>query len=58
MFWEVYGRLDQSENALWRRQVYEARHLGAVRLERHRLGNYEGVRASYDSMADILAAVG
>ncbi|GAX58589.1 phosphotransferase family protein [Streptomyces olivochromogenes] len=56
-FWETYGPLDQSEDARWRQKVYEARHLGALRLERHRLGNQEGVRASYDSMADILAAV-
>ncbi|MFD7282654.1 hypothetical protein ACFV80_37965 [Streptomyces sp. NPDC059862] len=57
-FWEMYGPVDQSENAVWRQKVYEARHLGAVRLERHRLGNQEGVRASYDSMADILCTVG
>ncbi|MGW7363930.1 phosphotransferase family protein [Streptomyces sp. NPDC054841] len=56
-FWETYGSLDQTENALWRQKVYEARHLGAIRLERYRLGNQEGVRASYDSMADVLADV-
>ncbi|MFI9730944.1 phosphotransferase family protein [Streptomyces sp. NPDC052092] len=57
-FWVTYGPLDQSEDALWRSQIYEARHPGAIRLERHRLGNREGVRASYDSMADILASMG
>ncbi|MEU6369943.1 aminoglycoside phosphotransferase family protein [Streptomyces sp. NPDC046931] len=57
-FWDTYGPLDQSENARWRQKIYEARHLGAIRLERHRLGNREGVRASYDSMADVLAVVG
>lgn len=56
-FWETYGALDQSECAAWRQKVYEARHLGAICLERHRLGNREGVRASYDSMAEVLAAV-
>lgn len=40
-FWDTYGPLDQSESAQWRQKVYEARHLGAIRLERHRLGNRE-----------------
>ncbi|WP_274565086.1 phosphotransferase family protein [Streptomyces spiramyceticus] len=57
-FWETYGPLEQSEAATWRSKVYEARHLGAVRLERHRLGNKEGVRNSYEALAPILAAVG
>ncbi|MFG2440803.1 phosphotransferase family protein [Streptomyces sp. NPDC048508] len=56
-FWDTYGSLDESEDAGWRRQIYEARHLGAIRLERHRLGNSEGVRYSYESMAQILSAV-
>ncbi len=56
-FWETYGPVDESEATAWRQKIYEARHLGAIRLERHRLGNREGVRASYDSMADILASV-
>ncbi|MFG3012256.1 hypothetical protein ACGFZB_17710 [Streptomyces cinerochromogenes] len=57
-FRETYGPLYQSEDAVWRQKIYEARHLGAIRLERHRLGNHEGVRTSYDSMTNILAAVG
>ncbi|MFD8967137.1 hypothetical protein ACFV0C_19450 [Streptomyces sp. NPDC059568] len=56
-FWDTYGLLDQSEAAAWRSKIYEARHLGAIRLERHRLGNSEGVRNSYEPMAQILAAV-
>ncbi|MFF2431642.1 phosphotransferase family protein [Streptomyces mirabilis] len=56
-FWETYGPLEQSESAAWRQKIYEARHLGALRLERYRLGNQEGVDARYESMADILAAV-
>ncbi|MFE4824123.1 hypothetical protein ACFRFU_48845 [Streptomyces sp. NPDC056704] len=56
-FWETYGIMDQSEKALWRQKIYEARHFGAIRLERHRLGNHEGVRESYGSMTDIIAAV-
>ncbi|WP_274036236.1 phosphotransferase family protein [Streptomyces sp. MMBL 11-1] len=56
-FWDTYGSLDQSEAAAWRSKIYEARHLGAIRLERHRLGNADGVRDSYDTFAGILAAV-
>ncbi|MFJ2111078.1 MULTISPECIES: hypothetical protein [unclassified Streptomyces] len=56
-FWETYGSLDQSEAAVWRSKIYEARHLGAIRLERHRLGNPDGVRDSYDTFAGILAVV-
>ncbi|MFF1630122.1 MULTISPECIES: phosphotransferase family protein [unclassified Streptomyces] len=56
-FWETYGPLNQSEDTRWRQKIYEARHLGALRLERHRLGNSEGVRNSYKSMAQILATV-
>jgi hypothetical protein len=54
---EAYGPLDRSDAAAWRSKIYEARHLGAIRLERHRLGNSEGVRNSYESMVQILAAV-
>lgn len=57
-FWDTYGPLNQSEGPRWRQKIYEARHMGAIRLERHRLGNHEGVRASYDAMAGILASVG
>jgi len=57
-FWETYGPRNDAPAVVLRARIYEARHLGAVRLERHRLGNREGVRASYDSMADILARVG
>lgn len=56
-FWGTYGSLDESEDAGWRRQIYEAGHLGAIRLECHRLGNSEGVRDSYESMAQVLSAV-
>jgi aminoglycoside phosphotransferase (APT) family kinase protein len=52
-FWDGYGRLDSGPDARWRQRVYEARHLGAVRLERARLGG--DVQATYGSMADVLA---
>lgn len=56
-FWDSYGAADRSPAAVFRSKVYEARHLGAIRLERHRLGNADGVRATYDDMAGVLAAV-
>ena len=56
-FWESYGPQDRSPFAEWRSRVYEARHIGAIRLERHRLGNIHGVRDTYDDMAVVLAGL-
>jgi aminoglycoside phosphotransferase (APT) family kinase protein len=53
-FWESYGPQDRSPAAVLRSRVYEARHLGAIRLERHRLGNIDGVRGTYDDAAAVL----
>ncbi|MFF4219712.1 phosphotransferase family protein [Streptomyces nondiastaticus] len=55
-FWEPYGALDRSPAAVWRARVYEARHLGAIRLERHRLGK-DSVGESYGAMAEVLAGL-
>ncbi|MBL7496153.1 aminoglycoside phosphotransferase family protein [Frankia sp. CNm7] len=54
-FWDGYGPRDTSPAARLRQQIYEGRHLGAVRLERHRLGNADGVRASYPALSAVLA---
>jgi aminoglycoside phosphotransferase (APT) family kinase protein len=54
-FWQTYGALDRTPPALWRAAIYEARHLAAIRLERHRLGKPEAVRESYQAMAKTLA---
>jgi hypothetical protein len=54
-FWESYGPLDRSPAAVWRARIYEARHLGAIRLERHRLGKADAVAESYGAMANLLA---
>jgi aminoglycoside phosphotransferase (APT) family kinase protein len=56
-FWEPYGVLDRSPAAVWRARVYEARHLGAIRLERHRLAKADAVRESYGAMAEVLAGL-
>ncbi|MFE1876419.1 hypothetical protein ACFW9N_37095 [Streptomyces sp. NPDC059496] len=45
-FFDTYGAQGSSPAAEFRRQVYEARDLGAIRLERHRLGNTTGVQVS------------
>jgi aminoglycoside phosphotransferase (APT) family kinase protein len=57
-FWESYGDLDRSPAATWRAAIYEARHLAAIRLERHRLTKPEAVRESYTAMAKVLSTVG
>ncbi|TDW81001.1 phosphotransferase family protein [Kribbella sp. VKM Ac-2566] len=53
-FWDSYGALNRTPAALWRASLYEARHLAALRLERHRLNNPKAVRESYATMAEIL----
>ncbi|TCC11572.1 phosphotransferase family protein [Kribbella soli] len=54
-FWESYGALDLSPAAAHRARIYEARHLAAIRLERHRLNNPEAVHESYAALAKVLA---
>ncbi|MEV0784710.1 phosphotransferase [Streptomyces sp. NPDC050423] len=56
-FWESYGALDRSPAAVWRARIYEARHLSAIRLERHRLGKADAVRESYDNLAGVLGGL-
>ncbi len=46
-----------SESVRWRRRVYAVRHLGALRLERHRLGNKASVEGSYGAVAEELDAL-
>lgn len=53
-FWESYGPRDGSSAAVLRSRIYEARHLGAIRLECHRLGNVDGVRGTYDDLGTVL----
>jgi aminoglycoside phosphotransferase (APT) family kinase protein len=54
-FWETYGAQDDSPHSVLRSRIYEARHIGAIRLERHRLGNTEGTHNTYGDMAAVLA---
>lgn len=56
-FWQTYGPPDASPRAELRARLYEARHLGAIQLERYRLGNRAGVQDSYGALAEILATM-
>jgi hypothetical protein len=59
-FWEPDGygaRPDTSPAAVWRSRIYQARHLGAVRLESYRTGNAESVAETYESLTALLAAL-
>lgn len=53
-FWQTYGTLSSSTNALWRRLIYRASHLSAIRLELIRLGRRDELRKNYDEMSDVL----
>ncbi|GAA3212211.1 phosphotransferase family protein [Nonomuraea helvata] len=54
-FWEGYGEPARGAAATWRFLLYEVRHLGAVRLERHRLGSGDGVRDTYEAVIRVLS---
>ncbi|WP_020657989.1 phosphotransferase family protein [Amycolatopsis benzoatilytica] len=54
-FWDTYGRPSSSPEARRRGLYYRARHIGAVRLERQRLGKEGRVEESYPEMAEVLA---
>ncbi|WP_172388010.1 phosphotransferase family protein [Streptomyces sp. MNP-20] len=56
-FWESYGSLDRSPEAEWRALIHEARHLGAIRLERQRLEKPDAVLESYEAMSEVLAGL-
>jgi aminoglycoside phosphotransferase (APT) family kinase protein len=53
-FWDTYGEPASSDNAAWRGLVYRAVHLGASRLERHRMGEHDTIAATYDELAAVL----
>ncbi|HET6737847.1 MAG TPA: aminoglycoside phosphotransferase family protein [Kribbella sp.] len=56
-FWDAYGPLDRSPEATHRARIYEARHLAAIRLERHRLANPTHVRETYPPLANLLTTL-
>lgn len=57
-FWETYGSLPSSPTAHRRRLFYRARHIGATRLERHRLGKAEKIPATHEDMRQVLVSLG
>jgi aminoglycoside phosphotransferase (APT) family kinase protein len=53
-FWETYGSLETDPVA---RLIYRARHLGAIRLERHRIGRHDLLDETYTELAGILSGL-
>lgn len=53
-FWTAYGPQSSSPEASRRSLFYRARHIGAIRLERHRLGNLDAVTETYEQMESVL----
>ncbi len=53
-FWETYGPQSSTASAARRSLFYLAKHIGAIRLERHRLGNSDTVPETYQQMRDVL----
>jgi aminoglycoside phosphotransferase (APT) family kinase protein len=53
-FWETYGPRPSTLAAARRSLFYRAKHIGAIRLERHRLGNTAAVPETYDQMRAVL----
>jgi hypothetical protein len=54
-FWDAYGTLAGTPGAARRSLFYRARHIGAARLERHRLGHAGDVPDTYRELREILA---
>jgi aminoglycoside phosphotransferase (APT) family kinase protein len=53
-FWETYGQRPSTAGAARRSLFYLARHIGAIRLERYRLGKADMVPETYEQMRDVL----
>ncbi len=53
-FWESYGPRPSTAGAVRRSLFYLAKHTGAIRLERHRLGNADAVPETYEQMRGVL----
>ncbi|MFD0416741.1 SAM-dependent methyltransferase [Streptomyces sp. NPDC127108] len=54
---ESYGPQDHSPEAVWRARIPEARHLGAIRLERRRLAKPDAVVESHEALSAVLAGL-
>lgn len=56
-FWGTYGQPERSPGAQFRALVYQARYLGAIRLEQYRLHHHEAVKRSYQDMQIVNEAL-
>lgn len=56
-FWEAYPHRSVTEASELRAHFYRARHIGAIRLERHRLGNWSELPSTYEEMSGVLSAL-
>jgi aminoglycoside phosphotransferase (APT) family kinase protein len=54
-FWDAYGTLATTPGAAGRSLFYRARHIGAARLERHRLGHAGDVPDTYRELREVVA---
>jgi aminoglycoside phosphotransferase (APT) family kinase protein len=54
-FWDGYGTRPSGAAAARRSLYYMARHVGAIRLEQHRLGKADLVPQTYEQMRSLLA---
>lgn len=54
-FWDGYGTRPSGDAAARRAVFYTARHIGAIRLERHRLGKAGHLPQTYEQMHSLLA---
>jgi aminoglycoside phosphotransferase (APT) family kinase protein len=57
-FWDGYGPRPSGDAAARRSLYYLARHVGAIRLERHRVGSASLVPQTYEQVRDVLARLG
>jgi aminoglycoside phosphotransferase (APT) family kinase protein len=53
-FWDTYGPRPSTAGAARRSLFYLAKHIGAIRLERHRLGNTDALPETYEQMREVL----
>lgn len=53
-FWDTYGPRPSTAGAARRSLFYLAKHIGAIRLERHRLGNADAVPETYEQLREVL----
>ncbi|MBF6333233.1 phosphotransferase family protein [Nocardia transvalensis] len=53
-FRAAYGAAHPTPQADWRATVYQVLHLGAIRLERHRMGRFAKIPESYDAMSPLI----